>query len=417
MSTPGPPPGGGEPLALSLDVSAVPAHPVGAGRYTIDLATALVARDDVRLTAWCRRADAARWQRLAAGTGADAPAEVRAKAPVSRPARLVWEQVRFPGLLAAEPIDVHHSPHYTMPERARVPRVVTIHDLTFFDHPEWHEKSKVVVFRRAIRVAARLADAIVCVSRSTSERLAELCDPVGRVFVVPHGVDHGRFAPGPASAVTLRRGDAETDDESDDVVLHRLGVRAPYVVFVGTLEPRKAVPDLVDAFDRVAQSHTDLSLVLVGAPGWGVEAVDRAIGRARSGHRIVRPGYVPDDALPALLRGAAAAAYPAMEEGFGLPALEALACGTPLVTTAGTAMAELSQGAAVLVAPGSVAELAEALDEVLEGGEAGDRRRRLGLEVAAGHTWEASAAGHVSAYRWAAAQRVSMARGRRTGPR
>jgi len=401
-----------EPLALSLDVSAVPAHPVGAGRYTIDLATALAARPDVRLTMWCRRDDASRWRQQGASAASLEPADVRARVPVSRPMRLVWEQVRFPGLLASEPIDVHHSPHYTMPERARVPRVVTIHDLTFIDHPEWHEKSKVVVFRRAIRVAARRAEAIVCVSGATADRLHELCDPVGRVFVVPHGVDHRRFGPEPASMTPPGRG-----GEADDVVLGRLGVRAPYVVFVGTLEPRKAVPNLVAAFDRVAPSHPELSLVLAGAPGWGAEAVARAIGRARFGHRIVRPGYVPDDVVPALLRRAAAAAYPALEEGFGLPALEALACGTPLVTTAGTAMAELAQGAAVLVSPGSVPELADALEEVLDGGDAGGRRRRLGLEVAAGHTWEASADGHVSAYRWATAQRAASPRGPRRGPR
>ena len=219
------------------------------------------------------------------------------------------------GSAGGAPIDVHHGPHYTMPERARVPRVVTVHDLTFFDHPEWHEQSKVIVFRRAIRVAARRADAIVCVSRRTAQRLEELCGPTGRVFVVPHGVDHERFGPEPpASGMS-----GGTDVVSDDEFLRRLGVRPPYVVFVGTLEPRKAVPDLVAAFDRVAADHAELSLVLAGRPGWGVEAVEQAIGRARYGDRIVRTGYVPDDAVPALLRRAAVAAYPSLEEGFGLP--------------------------------------------------------------------------------------------------
>ena len=82
------------------------------------------------------------------------PGTVRAAAPARRPARLAWEQVRLPRLLGAGSVDVHHGPHYTMPERRRLPMVVTIHDLTFFDHPEWHERSKVLVFRRAIRVAA-----------------------------------------------------------------------------------------------------------------------------------------------------------------------------------------------------------------------------------------------------------------------
>ena len=414
--------GGGDVLALSLDVTAVPAQPVGAGRYTIDLATALSQRDDIALTLWCRGDDGDRWRGLGSGGAAsgETPEQVptvRAVAPRRRPARLVWEQVRFPALLGAQGVDVHHGPHYTMPERTRVPTVVTIHDLTFLDHPEWHERSKVVVFRRAIRVAARRADAIVCVSRRTAERLGELCAPTGRVFVVPHGVDHDRFRPQPQPHPAPDDGTGEREPLTDDDLLGALGVQRPYVLFVGTLEPRKAVPDLVAAFDRVAARHGDLSLVLAGQPGWGMAAVDRAIGEARGKDRIITTGYVPDAAVPALLRRAAAVAYPALEEGFGLPALEALACGAPLVTTAGTAMAEVSAGAAALVSPGSVPELADALSEVLGGGAEVEARRRLGFEVAAGHTWEASAADHVSAYRWAAARRGATAPGGEAGPR
>jgi len=126
MSTPAPDEGGGV-LALSLDVSAVPAQPVGAGRYTIDLATALLARTDVALTLWSRRGDGARWAELGSrvGSGDRAPT-VRASAPTRRPVRLVWEQLRLPALLGAGSLDVHHGPHYTMPERARLPLVVTV---------------------------------------------------------------------------------------------------------------------------------------------------------------------------------------------------------------------------------------------------------------------------------------------------
>jgi glycosyltransferase involved in cell wall biosynthesis len=299
-------------------------------------------------------------------------------------------------------VTVHHGPHYTMPERSPVPCAVTVHDLTFFDHPEWHERSKVLVFRRAIRIAARRAEALVCVSALTAERLHERLQPSGRVFVVPHGVDHARFRP-------------DGDATVDGAIRRRLGVREPYVVFVGTIEPRKAVPVLLAAFDRLAGQRADLSLVLVGRPGWRTSALDRMLGGIRARDRVVRLGYVPDDAVPALLRGAVAAAYPALEEGFGLPALEAMACGTPLVTTSGTAMAELAQDAAALVAPGDVSELADALGETIDGGEAVQERRRRGLVVATRHTWSASAAGHVVAYRWAASCRATTPRGVR-GP-
>jgi glycosyltransferase involved in cell wall biosynthesis len=274
-----------------------------------------------------------------------------------------------------------------MPERSRLPTVVTIHDLTFFDHPEWHERTKVPVFRRAIRVAARHADALVCVSNATADRLAAVCTPSGPVYVIPHGVDHERFRPAEAA-----------DLERDLGALTTLGVRRPYVAFVGTIEPRKDVPTLVRAFDRVASAHEDLQLVLAGGDGWGAAEVDRALDTAKSADRIIRPGYVDDSVVPALLRQAAAVAYPSLEEGFGLPALEALACGAPLVTTTGSAMEEVAAGAALLVSPADADALAGAIDMLVRGDAGLADRQRRGLAIAGRHTWSASAAEHVRTY-------------------
>ncbi|MGH9082550.1 MAG: glycosyltransferase family 4 protein [Acidimicrobiales bacterium] len=379
--------GSGARLRVSLDVSAVPVSPAGAGRYTLELAAALARRHDLDLVAVARRDDAGRWK--------DAGSVVAA-APAARPVRLGWEQLVLPRVLRAAGVAVHHGPHYTMPERSRAPVVVTVHDCTFFDHPEWHERSKVVVFRRAIRVAARRAAVIVCVSATTAERLRHFCPVEAPLVVAPHGVDHSRFAPqAPVPG-------------ADEGTLRRLGLEPgrPYILFVGTVEPRKDVPGLVSAFGRVADAHPDAMLVIAGRDGWGGHEVDRAlasVGPAR--RRVLRTGYVPDDAVPGLLRQAAVVAYPSLAEGFGLPALEALACGAPLVTTTGTAMAELAGPAALTVRPGDAADLASAIDEVLSAGvtdPAVAERRRLGLEVAAGCTWGASAARHVDAYRMAA---------------
>lgn len=374
-------------IRLSYDVSAVPARPAGAGRYTLDLADALARRPDVQMTYVARVDDAERWRVL------DPASRVLAVAPASRPLRLAWEQARLPGLLRDQPVELHHAPHYTMPEAARLPRVVTVHDCTFFDHPEWHERAKVPVFRRAMRVAARHATAVVCVSGFTADRLAATCSPVVPVHVVAHGVDHRRFHP--RSRVPV--------PSTDTDVAARLGLHGPFIAFVGTLEPRKDVPTLVRAFDRIAASRPDLRLVLAGGAGWGASAVDEAVGRARHGARVVRLGYVPDEVVPALFRSAAVVAYPSLEEGFGLPALEALACGARLVTTQGSALQEVAADAALLVPPGDPAALAGALEASLEGGPEVERRRRLGPELAARYTWEASAAGHVAVYRRALA--------------
>jgi glycosyltransferase involved in cell wall biosynthesis len=368
------------PLALSLDVSAVPARPGGAGRYTIALAAGLAAHPGVSLTLVARRNDAARWEAVGAH-------HLRPEVPTSRPGRLAFEQLRMPALLRSASVGVHHGPHYTMPARSPVPCAVTIHDCTFFDHPEWHLRTKAAFFRRAIRRAAQHAAVLVCVSQVTAERLAAHCPVRAPVVVAPHGVDHERFSP------------AEPGPGADDAALRAAGVPTdrPIVAFIGTLEPRKGVAALVGAFDALASSRPDVVLVLAGQTGWGMAETERALATARHGERIVRTGYLPDLAVPALLRRAAVVAYPALEEGFGLPALEALACGAPLVTTEGTAMAELAGGAALLVPPGAQGPLADAIAAALDAGRETDRHA-LGLRVAAARTWEASVAEHLRAY-------------------
>lgn len=371
-------------VRLSIDASAVPDQPTGAGRYVIDLAMALGRRDDVDVTIACRRGDAMRWR----GAG---PVTVVDRAPMHRPVRLAWEQVELPRILDEISLDVHHSPHYTMPERARVPKVVTFHDMTFFDHPEWHERPKVLYFRRAMRVAAERADALITASATVAARVQDILHPEVPMHLVHHGVDHSTYRPlDPSDHAAAAR---------DQAVRDRNQLETPYVAFIGTLEPRKDVPTLIQAFDLVAGSNPDLVLVLAGAPGWGTEAVEWTLGRAAHADRIRRVGYLAEEDKPALLRGAAAVAYPSREEGFGLPVLEAIACGAPLVTTSGSAMEEVVEDAALLVRPGDVEGLAGALEALVEGGTDVGARRRRGIEVAARYTWDRSAAGHMEVYR------------------
>lgn len=398
------------PLHVSLDATAVPEQPVGAGRYVIELTRALARRGDVGLTIWCRRSDAPRWERLFEETTPPGALwrAVCPSAPDNRLARLAWEQIALPRLLEGSGAAVHHGPHYTMPRYSPIPVVVTIHDLTFFDHPEWHVRVKVPIFRRAIRRAARRASALVCVSNHTAQRLRARTTVEGRVFVVPHGVDHHLF-----HAVGIDTDDDAADAAADAAVLESLRVRRPYVLFLGTLEPRKAVPDLVRAFAMVARRHPDLTLVLAGRPGWGSEHVRRAIAASGVADRVLSTGYVADLAVPPLLRRAGVVVYPAEEEGFGLPALEALACGAPLVTTAGTVMAELAGDAAVLVPPRAAQALAEAIDDAIAVGPHAGERRASGLATAARYSWESSAEGHLAAYRWA----IDVGEGRLVGDR
>jgi glycosyltransferase involved in cell wall biosynthesis len=377
--------GTGRVVRVSLDATAVPARPAGAGRYVLELCAALSRRQDVATTAVCRSGDEARWSSRSPRTDAIG------RAPSWRPVRLAWEQLRLPELLDRLPVDVHHGPHYTMPERATLPRVVTVHDLSLVEHPGWHQPAKVAFFRRAIRVAAEQADAVIAVSSATAERLHALFSPRALVHVIPHGVDHARFRP-------LDPDDAD-GGVLDRAALRRIGAVQPYVAFVGTLEPRKDVPTLVRAFDRLAAAVPGLTLVLAGGRGWGTRAVEGAVKAAIHGGRVRLAGYVSEEQKAALLRGAAAVAYPSLEEGFGLPALEALACGAPLVTTEGSAMEEVTGDAAFLIPPSDPEALAQALETAILGGPEVERRRAHGLETAARYTWDASAADHVEVYR------------------
>ncbi len=364
-------------MRLLLDVSAVPARPVGAGVYTLEIARALARYTDLDLHLVTRRDDAARWAEVAPG------ATVHAEVPTPRPARLVWEQVQAPKLAARVGADLWHGPHYTAPLRLAIPTVVTVHDLTFFEHPEWHERTKVAFFRRMIRASTARAAAIIAVSDHTGRRLQAVLAPRAPTFVAAHGVDHTRFTP---------------LDADDLARLHHAGIRPPYLAFAATLEPRKDVPTLIRAFARIAEDCPDLKLVIAGRDGWGATAVKDAA--AASGHTtsIMRVGWMEDDLLPAFYRRSEAVAYPSLEEGFGLPALEALACGAALVTTTGSAMEDVVGTAARLVPPRDETALAAALLRVCTDAEEQQRLRAAGPVRASEFTWEASAERHLAAY-------------------
>lgn len=366
-------------MRVLLDVSAVPVRPVGAGVYTIELARRLATLDDIDLVLLARTDDGPRWRGLAP------EAELHALAPVRRPTRLAWEQAAAPRVAARLGVDLWHGPHYTLPLRARLPMVTTVHDLTFFDHPEWHRRAHVQFFRRMIPAAVRRAAACICVSRYTAARLAAVVPHRGVDVVAHHGVDHEHFR-------------ADGDEVADLAALAAHGITLPYIAFTGTIEPRKDVPTLVRAFALVARDRPELRLVLAGGDGWGAGELRTAVASSGVAGRVLRTGYLAHELLPALLRRATAVAYPSLEEGFGFPALEALACGAPLVTTTGSAVEELVDDAALLVPPKSPEELADALRRAMSPEHAA-WASRVGPARAAAFTWDSSVAVHVAAYR------------------
>ncbi|NTW41683.1 MAG: glycosyltransferase family 4 protein, partial [Cellulomonadaceae bacterium] len=302
-----------------------------------------------------------------------------------RPARMAWEQSGLPLLVRRTGAQVLHSPHYTMPQLVGVPVVVTLHDATFFSHPDLHSPVKSRFFKTAIRGAVRRAAALVVPSAATRDEVIRFAggDP-RRFHVAHHGVDTSLFHPTTA---------AETDR-----VRSSLGLGSqPYVGFLGTLEPRKNVPALVRGWvEAVAQLDAPPALVLAGGAGWDTE-VDPALAAVPSHLRVLRAGYLPLEDLAGFLSGAEVLAYPSLGEGFGLPVLEAMACGAAVLTTRELSLPEVG-GDAVAYCGTDDASIAAGLASLL-----GDPDRRAHLaaaavERAAGFTWDAAGKVHVRAF-------------------
>jgi glycosyltransferase involved in cell wall biosynthesis len=325
-------------MRVALDVSAVPSSVAGAGRYVVELARRLPsAVEETTLVA--RRGDAERWREYSPD------ARVVSLVPSSRAERLLYEAWRLGKSSVARHVDVWHSPHYTMPHRCVAPTVVTIHDMTMFTNPEWHERSKVAFFRRAIAYSARHAKTLVSVSEFTARQLDELVPVHAPVIVAPHGVDLEAFTP------------HATDDE-EMFLRSGLVLDVPYIFFLGTVEPRKGLDVLLDAFAQLILTDDTTELWIAGQVGWAMNGFDETLARHPGAARIHRLGFVDEGLVAPLLRRSSVVVYPSRGEGFGLPVLEAMACGSLVVTTFNTVMAEVGGDAVSLTPAGDASELA-----------------------------------------------------------
>ena len=363
-----------------VDATAVPADRGGVGRYVDGLLAALAELSaDVAIV--CQRSDAERYGRIAQ----EARVVAGPAAIAHRPARLAWEQTGLPLVAQQVEADVVHSPHYTMPLRSGRPVVVTVHDATFFTEPSLHSTVKGTFFRSATRTALRRAARVVVPSKATRDEVIRVldADPT-KIDVAYHGVDPRTFHL-PTDAETSR-------------VQSRLGLgNQPYIAFLGMLEPRKNVPALIRGWVQAFRDHPQPpALVLAGGAGWD-DQVEGTVAAVPSHLRVLRPGYLRFTDLPGYLGGARIVAYPSHGEGFGLPVLEAMACGAPVLTTQRLSLPEVGGDAVAYTEPDD-ASIAAALAALYD-----DDDRRAALR-AAGHqrslefTWAASAEAHLASY-------------------
>jgi glycosyltransferase involved in cell wall biosynthesis len=370
-------------MRVGLDATPLLGPRTGVGRYVAGLVEALTELpggepDELVLVPFTWRGTA-ELARVAAGARR---VRRRRRRPPMRLLQAAWATLPFPPVeWLAGPVDVFHATNFVAPPARRAAAVVTVHDLTYLRYPEMVTAAS-ARFRDLVPRALRRG-ATVCTP--TAAVGAEVADayrlPPERLVVTPLGV-------GPAWRAAV---------PADPAWLAANGLPERYLLFVGNREPRKNLPTLLAAYRELLADPGPGGvppLVLVGPAGWG-EALDLAGLPAEA---VRTPGYLAEDDLARVVAGAAALVFPSWYEGFGLPALEALACGTPVVATDLPALREVLGDQAELVPPGDAAAMADALAKVLDdpGGEPARAARRA---RAAAFTWAACAQATLSAYR------------------
>lgn len=301
---------------------------------------------------------------------------IRATWPTARPAgRVAWEQAILPGMLRRLNADLLHAPAFVGPLVAPCPQVITLHDLSFFRHPAFFKRANRLYLRMMTPLACRRAAAVIAVSEFTArEAVALLSIAPERVHVITHGVDP-RFRPLPPEEVARFR--------------VAQGLPERFILHMGTLEPRKNLVRLVRAFAQGAPS--DVHLVLAGGRGWLYEMIFTEVARLGVQDRVHFPGYVPAETQALWYNAADLFAYVSIYEGFGLPVLEALACGTPTLTSGTTSLPEAAGDAALTVPPDDVPAIAAGLARLLADDILRADLHQRGLVHAARFAWETTA--------------------------
>lgn len=366
---------------IGIDYTAAIHQQAGIGRYTRELVAALT--DDSPLPAGEGPGVRDDLVLFVAGASRKLPPPPTGcrYAPSSLSERTharLWHRLKLPVPVEwwTGGISVFHATDFTLPRTRRQTRtVLTIHDLAFEKYPAETMPGMLDFLRRAVPDSARRADHIITVSEATRRDVIEMyrIDP-DRVTAIPHGVS-ARYSP------------ALSGHEAEVRRKYGLG-DGPIILTVGTLQPRKNHLRLVQAFARVAG---DARLVIAGGAGWDYDAVRAEVERLKLGERVVFAGFVADGDLPDLYRTATVFAYPALYEGFGLPILEAMACGVPVVTSDRSSLPEVAGGAGLLIDPMDVDALADAISRVLEDSSLRADLHEKGLGRARQFTWQRAA--------------------------
>lgn len=368
---------------IGIDYTAAIAQAAGIGRYVRELISTLL------------RIDATHQYRLYAATPHPIPAALQPPAPIRRlPFQdkwlmRVWHRARLPlpVELITGPVDLFHSPDFVLPPtRSRTRTLLTVHDLSFVRDPDSADDRLRAYLDRVVPESVARADHILADSQATRQDLIQLWDtPAEKITVLYCGVEP-RFRPvaEPATLAAVR-------------ARYQIG-GGPFILSVSTIQPRKNYRRLIEAFAQLAPRYPDLSLVLAGGRGWKYEEILTAPEEWGIVDRVHFAGFVADEDLPALYAAASIFAYPSLYEGFGIPILEAMACGTPVMASDRSSLPEVTGDAGLQVDPLDVDEMAATLESLLVDDELRRSLVASGFSQAGRFTWAKAAAQLLQVY-------------------
>jgi glycosyltransferase involved in cell wall biosynthesis len=368
-------------MHIGIDASPLPLEPVGAGTYIIQLIRALVEiNSEHDLFVFLHRTRLPLFDDLPGGRIKFIPISD------STPAlRLIWEQVGLPALARQCELDLLHSLHYTSPYKLPCLSVVTFHDMTFFMYPHLHTISKRLLFPFYIRSSARRANALIAVSETTRrDAIRILAIPEQKIVTIPNGV---------SSDFRLI-----TDQRLLGECRRKYQLPDNFILFVGTFEPRKNLPLLLRAYRRLLDEDTGHHLVLAGNQGWMTGEVWKTLKDLRLEEFVHLTGYIPLSDLPMIYNLARVFIYPSLYEGFGLPPIEAMACGTPVIASAIPVNQDHIGDAGLLFLPDDEQSLFENLSRLINDRQMQAELSAKGRERSKGFTWRSCALATLGVY-------------------
>lgn len=361
-------------MRIGIDATAIPPRRTGAGNYIFQLVKNLALIDKANsYTIFTKPEHAAEWK-IEQTNFQFVMANLH-----NRARRLAWEQTGLPILASRYRLDLLHSPHYTIPLSLACKSVVTFHDMIFFLYPEMYGRFRQQFFTTMMRLSARRANAILTDSQSTADDLHQILGtPENKIFPVLLACDK-HYQP-------------ITDLTQVEQICANYGLPSnQYFLYVGVLEPRKNIPVLLQALRNLLDHGFKHCLAITGKKGWMFEEIFATVKRLQLDSHVIFTGYIPEEHLPYLYTGCTASIYPSLYEGFGMPVLEALACGSPVITSNISSMPEITADAALLVDPRSVDQLTIAMERMLSDDGLREKMKNQALARSAKFSWEKTA--------------------------